>query len=105
MTSTELRHRLHPGRAASRRGLAALGLALWLLGGCGSQQAATPAVDEHWYTFTMGGLRAGYVHDRIEQQEEDGRQVVHVRQELEHSLSRFGRPLDIKLKLHSVETP
>ncbi len=94
---------------SARRGrwawLALLGAPLLALGGCGSEQAAPRAADEHWYALYMGGVRTGRVHNRSEGQEEEGRQVVQVEQELHNSIDRFGERFDMELKLRSVELP
>jgi hypothetical protein len=93
-------------RSAHRRRLRWLvlpGVALVALGGCGGEQVANSSADEHWYALYMGGVRCGRMHHRSEQQQEAGRQVVHVQQELYSSIRRYGQPFDMDLKLRSVE--
>src|SRR5437764_11886364 len=91
------------GARACAGWLTVFGAGLLTLAGCGSEQATTPTADEHWYTLTMAGVRAGHVHNRADQQEEQGRQVVHAHQEMQQSVNRFGQPFETKLAFHSVE--
>jgi Transglutaminase-like superfamily len=93
---------------SARRGwrpLAIACLALLPLGGCGSDEAAPAAADEHWYAVYTGGVRVGHQHNLIRQQQEEGRSVVHAEQQLSTSMDRQGERFDMDLTLRSVELP
>ncbi len=87
------------------RALACLALTLLLLGGCGSEAPTTPPAEESWYTISMGGLRAGFMHTRVQTTHESGSPLISIHQELRHDILRFGQPYETKMAIDSLETP
>ncbi len=81
-----------------------LALGLLLVGGCGSEQERTAPAEESWYTLSMGGSRAGFVHTRVQPKQENGSKLLSIRQELHHDILRFGQPYEMKMVIDSLET-
>jgi transglutaminase-like putative cysteine protease len=105
------RHRLEPGctpwhkePAMRRLRDGCLALLLWV----GSVTAAEPQgrlVQEIWEAAYLEGGKAGYVHTRTRELDQDGRKLLRTTTELNLTVKRFNNTLTLRAETGTDETP